>query len=343
MIIQYILNLEKNKNYFGSGSFELIGSALSNQAFPYAASGLFELFGSAQVIIGGYQYQGAGQFEITGTSSINIPKSFINLKFNLNDFGYSTTNQQYQVKQISRNASNPIYTATRLGNKYDFTNNSLLTVSEIQAFNSVNYKNKVSNYQEKIDIINGRLNSFAAKTNMAPPAPTSYNTKVNFTINQYFKDELLDPKKVEKIIGTSDAVMYKSDDKVFSQDKIYDNASSQIAYQNKLGNLLGSYSEKLDKITNMLNNINPVPITDSLLAVKFSINEYGKNADAYNEKVIQIYGVNDSLFYKTNQGTTPQRSFLTQPEEQTRSQKNYNSKIAYYNEKIQQINNIINN
>lgn len=110
-----------------------------------------------------------------------------------------------------------------------------------------------------------------------------------------------------------------------------------------MGNLLGSYSEKLDKITNMLNNINPVPITDSLLAVKFSINEYGKNANAYNEKVIQIYGVNDSLFYKTNQGTTPQRSFLTQPEEQTRSQKNYNSKIAYYNEKIQQINNIINN
>jgi hypothetical protein len=343
MIIQYILNLEKSKNYFGSGSFELIGSALSNQAFPYAASGLFELFGSAQVIIGGYQFQGAGQFEITGTSSINIPQSSINLKFNLNDFGYSTTNQQYQVKQISRNASNPIYTATRLGNKYDFTNDSLLTVSEIQAFNSVNYKNKVSNYQEKIDIINGRLNSFAAKTNMAPPAPTSYNTKVNFTINQYFKDELLDPKKVEKIIGTSDAVMYKSDDKVFSQDKIYDNASSQIAYQNKLGNLLGSYSEKLDKITNMLNNINPVPITDSLLAVKFNINEYGKNANAYNEKVIQIYGVNDSLFYKTNQGTTPQRSFLTPPEEQTRNKKNYNSKIAYYNEKIQQINNIINN
>jgi len=337
MIIQYILNLEKSKNYFGSGSFELIGSALSNQAFPYAASGLFELFGSAQVIIGGYQFQGAGQFEITGTSSINIPQSSINLKFNLNDFGYSTTNQQYQVKQISRNASNPIYTATRLGNKYDFTNDSLLTVSEIQAFNSVNYKNKVSNYQAKIDIIKNRLN------NITPPAPTSYNTKVNFTINQYFKDELLDPKKVEKIIGTSDAVMYKSDDKVFSQDKIYDNASSQIAYQNKLGNLLGSYSEKLDKITNMLNNINPVPITDSLLAVKFNINEYGKNANAYNEKVIQIYGVNDSLFYKTNQGTTPQRSFLTQPEEQTRSQKNYNSKIAYYNEKIQQINNIINN
>ena len=337
MIIQYILNLEKSKNYFGSGSFELIGSALSTQAFPYAASGLFELFGSAQVIIGGYQFQGAGQFELTGTSSINIPQSSINLKFNLNDFGYSVANQQYQVKQISRNASNPIYTATRLGSNYDFTNNSLLTASEIQAFNSVNYKNKASKYQEKIDIIKNRLN------NITPPAPTSYNTKVNFTISQYFKDELLDPKRVEQIIGTSDAIMYKSDDKVFSQNKTYDNASSQVAYQNKLGNLLGSYSDKLNKITNMLNNVSPVTVSDSLLAVKFNINDYGKNINAYNEKVIQIYGINDSLLYETNQGTVPQRSFLTPPEEQTRNKKNYNSKIAYYNEKIQQINNIINN
>ena len=137
--------------------------------------------------------------------------------------------------------------------------------------------------------------------------------------------------------------MYKSDDKVFSQNKIYDNASSQVAYQNKLGNLLGSYSDKLNKITNMLNNVSPVNVSDSLLAVKFNINDYGKNINAYNEKVIQIYGINDSLLYETNQGTVPQRSFLTPPEEQTRNKKNYNSKIAYYNEKIQQINNIINN
>jgi hypothetical protein len=129
----------------------------------------------------------------------------------------------------------------------------------------------------------------------------------------------------------------------FSQNKIYDNASSQVAYQNKLGNLLGSYSDKLNKITNMLNNVSPVNVSDSLLAVKFNINDYGKNINAYNEKVIQIYGINDSLLYETNQGAVPQRSFLTPPEEQTKNKKNYNSKIAYYNEKIQQINNIINN
>ena len=114
---------------------------------------MFELFGSAEAFLDEIKYKGTGQFELTGTSSINIPQSSINLKFNLNDFGYSVANQQYQVKQISRNASNPIYTATRLGSNYDFTNNSLLTASEIQAFNSVNYKNKASKYQEKIDII----------------------------------------------------------------------------------------------------------------------------------------------------------------------------------------------
>ena len=102
-------------------------------------------------------------------------------------------------------------------------------------------------------------------------------------------------------------------------------------------------TNQVTRITNMLNNVSPVTVSDSLLAVKFNINDYGKNINAYNEKVIQIYGINDSLLYETNQGTVQQRSFLTPPEEQTRNKKNYNSKIAYYNEKIQQINNIINN
>ncbi len=337
MIIQYILNLQKGRSYTGSGSFELIGNALTQEALTYAASGIFELFGSATAFIGTTPYTGSGSFQLFGSSNIIIPQNLATIKFSINDYGYSTSNDQYQVKQINSDPNNPIYVASRLGNNYNFTNQTLLTVPEIQAYNNVQYKKQADLLKEKISIITNKINS------LTPPVETSYNTQIAFTVKEYLKDSLLDSKQIEAVMGSADAIMYKTNDGIFSQNEVYNPATAQTQYQNKIDALLQSYNKKIDQITNKINNTNPIVQTDSLLAIKFQTNQYGKNVEAFNQKVIQIYGINDSLVYQTAQAAVPQNLFLTPPEEQTRARKDYGDKITYYNQKIAQINNRINN
>jgi hypothetical protein len=332
MIIQYILNLQKAKSYTGSGSFELFGSALSQEAFRYAAGGVFELFGSAEAFILGGKYTGAGSFSLLGSASVSLPLNLANIKFSIKDFGYGLDNQQYTISEINSQASTPIYIASKLGKNYRFTNDTLLTPPEIQAYNNTKYKISADNIQQKINSINSRL------TNLIPPVNTSYNTKINFTIKQYFKDDLLKNKKVDEILGESDAVFYKTGNQLFSQNEIYDPAFGQIAYKDKIDKLLDTYNNKINQISQKLTNVDPVAVTDSLLAIKFTTNQFGKNISEFNQKVIQIYGVNDNIIYRTQQADVPSDQFLIPNEVQAQNKQKYEDQINSINQKLAQIN-----
>lgn len=332
MIIQYILNLQKGKSYTGSGSFELFGSALSQEAFTYAAGGVFELFGSAEAFILGGKYTGSGSFSLLGSASVALPLNLANIKFSIKDYGYGLDNQQYRISEINSQASTPIYIASRLGTNYRFTNDTLLTPPEIQAYNNTKYKVNADKIQEKISSINSRLN------NLIPPVATSYNSKINFTVKQYFKDDLLKNKKVDEILGESDAVLYRTGNELFTQNEIYDAATGQIAYRNKLDNLLETYNNKINQISQKLTNVDPVTITDSLLAIKFSTNEFGKNVSEFNQKVIQIYGVADNIIYRTPQANVASNQFLTPTEVQIQTRERYANQINNINQKLAQIN-----
>ena len=183
MHINYILNLGiSKKSYVGSGSFELVGAALTKFVVNYEGAGNFELVGSA-VVGPKYYYTGFGSFELVGKNNGKIPeKLYTNIKFNINQTGTTYDNKQYTVFQVQGVGGYPIYAATNTLQTNLFDNSNLFTDSELISILSNKYSNDITKYQQMINYINQKLNTVPL------PEDKEILTNIKFNINETFID-----------------------------------------------------------------------------------------------------------------------------------------------------------
>lgn len=335
MIIQYILNLDSKKRYKGTGQFELFGSANYLEAFSFAGSGIIELFGSAQALIAN-KFIGAGSFELTGTSEVNIPLSSVGIKFSINNFGYDSENKSYQITKVYNTPQVPLYLATRLGQSFVFNNQNLFTPPELEQLKFNKFNNEIKNYKEKIDQINNKLSYMIT-------SPNNYKKTINFSIEDVFSDSNFDKHKVESVLGDTDIVIYKSENKLFPQDEIYTPPQEAEEKFNKNINNLKKYTDMVTKINNKLSNINPVPINYGKYNIKFTINETGNIANSTNNTIFSIYGVDGENYYQTENGYIKSENILTPSEKAYNDNIKLNQKLLQYNTKLSQINTLLGN
>jgi len=340
MIIQYILNLDKaRRKYTGSGKFELAGQSQTVESIPYIGSGFFELFGSAIAKTGAYNYLGSGQFQLFNTDiNPTIPSKSVALKFNINDYGYDVNNDQYLVTSISNNAFLPIYTTTKLGKFYKFTDASLFVAPEIQAINSINYSKKIDEYKKK-------LNKIIQKIGETTNYDASKKLEIKFEIQETGYDLSSDQIKVKEILGKADGLLFKDyENNIFNNNSILTPTESKTDFVKKLAQMTNMYQDKLQKINQRLQNVTPAPDKEYLYDIKFKIGEYGKSETFdQNTEIFSIIGINSNQFYKTSFGLENSTNVLTSTEQAIASKKDYANKLVNINKKLQQINYKLNN
>jgi len=337
MHINYILNLGISKKpYVGSGSFELVGAALTKFVVNYEGAGNFELVGSA-VVGPKYYYTGFGSFELVGKNNGKIPeKLYTNIKFNINQTGTTYDNKQYTVFQVQGVGGYPIYAATNTLQTNLFDNSNLFTDSELISILSNKYSNDITKYQQMINYINQKLNTVPL------PEDKEILTNIKFNINETFIDLVNKNNQVVFVYGTDVDPYYTSNSETVNNETSLtpsENVEYKITVNN---NLIDQYDNKLNIINEKLSVLTPPIPNYTKTNAKFVINNDGFNSLNQAVSVKGVMGTTAQKYYDSNQGVYGEDQLLDESQTVDYFSQKYNEKLNSYAQKLAEINGRLN-
>jgi hypothetical protein len=337
MHINYILNLGiSKKSYVGSGSFELVGAALTKFVVNYEGAGNFELAGSA-VVGPKYYYTGFGSFELVGKNNGKIPeKLYTNIKFNINQTGTTYDNKQYTVFQVQGVGGYPIYAATNTLQTNLFDNSNLFTDSELISILSNKYSNDITKYQQMINYINQKLNTVPL------PEDKEILTNIKFNINETFIDLVNKNNQVVFVYGTDVDPYYTSNSETVNNETSLtpsENVEYKITVNN---NLIDQYDNKLNIINEKLSVLTPLMPNYTKTNAKFVINNDGFNSLNQAVSVKGVMGTTAQKYYDSNQGVYGEDQLLDESQTVDYFSQKYNEKLNSYAQKLAEINGRLN-
>jgi hypothetical protein len=337
MHINNILNLGiYKKSYVGSGSFELVGAALTKFVVNYEGAGNFELAGSAVVGLK-YYYTGFGSFELVGKNNGKIPeKLYTNIKFNINQTGTTYDNKQYTVFQVQGVGGYPIYAATNTLQTNLFDNSNLFTDSELISILSNKYSNDITKYQQMINYINQKLNTVPL------PEDKEILTNIKFNINETFIDLVNKNNQVVFVYGTDVDPYYTSNSETVNNETSLtpsENVEYKITVNN---NLIDQYDNKLNIINEKLSVLTPPIPNYTKINAKFVINNDGFNSLNQAVSVKGVMGTTAQKYYDSNQGVYGEDQLLDESQTVDYFSQKYNEKLNSYAQKLAEINGRLN-
>jgi len=325
-------------SYAGSGSFELVGSAILNIKYYYASTGGFELFGSSPNPRPAKKIVGSGSFELIGTASTVIPvKTFQNVKFAINQTGTTYENNKYTILQVQGNNYNPLYLANNSINKKIFDNTQLFTDSEIIAVLANKYNKEFYDYEKTIEFINEKL------SHVPLPVDDYQITNLKFLINETFTNLQNDQKQIISIFGD-----YNNPDYYYDLGDSYNFNSltppeNAVYRSNVYNNLITYYENKISFIDDKISHT-PIPSDKtSLVNSRFFINDKAFNKIDQSVVVISITGNEKIKYYDAEDGIYKENELLDEAGKPFYFENEYNNLITVYNNKINQIDEQINN
>lgn len=337
MHINNILNLGISRiSYVGSGSFELVGAALTKFVVSYEGVGSFELVGNAITGLK-YYYAGSGSFELAGNNNGKIPeKLYTNIKFNTNQIGTTYDNKKYTVFQLQGVGGSPIYAATNTLQTDLFNNSNLFTDSELIAILSNKYSNDITKYNQMIDYIDQKLNTVPL------PDDKEFLTNIKFNINQVFIDLANNNNQVVFVSGTDVQPYYTSNSEIANNETSL-TESENVGYRTTVNNnLINQYDDKLNVINEKLSGLTPPVSTLAKTNTKFVVNNDGFNSLNQAVSVKGVIGTTVQKYYDSNQGVYTENQLLDDSQTVDYFSQKYNDKLNDYSQKLAEINGRLN-